>query len=345
MARVWIASLSGVVSNWGSAPIFVGGALTAAAVLLLFVGMQRTLGNRANSVAKQLDRLGVYEPAPAASRLEMLTQRARHRPRPVYSPTAGGSKPTYTQKLARDFAQADLKITVGEYLVLTSVLASLGAIVGFALPIGGHVVLGAVLLVVGLYGPRIYVTRRKRRRMRAFNAQLADMVALMSGALRSGYSLAQAMDLAAREGPAPAGPEFERVVREIALGLTPEEAFGNLIVRMESEDLVLLVTALNVQREVGGNLVEVLETIANTIRERTKLVGEVRVLTAQQQYSGYLIALLPVALSVMLTIINPNYILSVFKDTTWCGWTMAGCSGAMIFTGFLIIRKIVDIKV
>jgi tight adherence protein B len=167
----------------------------------------------------------------------------------------------------------------------------------------------------------------------------------MSGALRSGFSMLQSMELVAREGPEPVSKEFERVVREVGLGFSPEEALANMVERMQSEDLELLVTAINVQREVGGNLVEVLDTIANTIRERVKLVGQVRVLTAQQQFSGYIIALLPVALALILGIINPNYMLSVFSKTTYCGWTMLGCSATSVLSGFLVIRKIVDIKV
>jgi len=229
--------------------------------------------------------------------------------------------------------------------MFSAILSSVGALIGFALPLGGHVVLGVVLLLAGWYGPRFWLKRKRRQRMSAFNNQLADVIGIMGGALRSGYGLVQAMELAGREGPSPTGPEFERVVREIGLGLSSDEALNNLVVRMESEELVLMVTALNVQREVGGNLVEVLETIASTIRERTKLTAEVKVLTAQQAYSGYIIALLPVALALLLTVINPNYMLSIFRDTTWCGWTMVGCSGSMIFAGFLIIRKIVNIQV
>jgi tight adherence protein B len=106
-----------------------------------------------------------------------------------------------------------------------------------------------------------------------------------------------------------------------------------------------MVTAINVQREVGGNLAEVLDTIAGTIRDRVKLKGEVRALTAQQQYSGYILALLPVALALVLFIINPTYMLGLYTKTHWCGWVMTGCSVVMVLSGFLVIQRIVDIKV
>ena len=131
----------------------------------------------------------------------------------------------------------------------------------------------------------------------------------------------------------------------MGIGIPPEEALSHLVDRMQSEDLNLLVTAVNVQREVGGNLVEVLEIIATTIRERLKLLGEVGVLTAQQSLSGNIIALLPVGLGLMLFIINPKYMLSMFNDTHWFGWTVISCSLVMVITGLIIIRRIVDIKV
>jgi tight adherence protein B len=213
------------------------------------------------------------------------------------------------------------------------------------LPIPGHVILALALAVAGLWVPRLYITSARNRRLRAFNTQLADTIGLLSGALRSGYSLLQAMELVAREGPSPVSGEFERVVREVGLGLSPEEALANLVRRMQSDDLELMVTAINVQREVGGNLAEVLDTIASTIRERVKLKGEIRVLTSQQQYSGYIVGLLPVGLSLILFIINPTYMSNVFTKTQWCGWTMFGCSAAMILAGFLAIQRIVDIEV
>jgi tight adherence protein B len=348
MGGWWLANLPLADSSFGSGPALLAGALAAGAVLLILVGASRAITGRVNSVTHRLDEFIAPAGAPAEpGALAALGKRSRRekKRRVGANASADANASTYSLKVARALAQADLRITVGEFLVVSAILASVGALIGFALPLGGHFILGFALLFAGWYGPRLYVNRKRNQRLDAFNGQLADMLGLMSGALRSGYSLLQAMELSAREGPEPAGPEFDRVVREIGFGLSPEEALNNLVTRMESEELVLMVTALNVQREVGGNLVEVLESIANTIRERTKLLGEVKVLTAQQEISGYVIALLPVGLTLILLIINPSYMLSVFQETTWCGWTMVGCSAIMILTGFLIIRRIVNIKV
>lgn len=323
------------------------GLMAGGGIALLFLGLQRVVDTQANPLGRRLDELLLPVSGVTA---EPTTRRGRRERRrrviPVYVPEDDtGTSRSFTMRLARDLARADIKITVGEFMVLTVVLASVGGLVGFALPIGGHFLLGVLLLLGGVYGPRAYVSRRKQNRQNLFNQQLADVVTLMSGSLRAGYSLLQAMELVAREAPQPVASEFDRVVREVGLGLSPEEALANLVERMQSEDLELLVTAINVQREVGGNLVEVLDTISGTIRDRVKLIGEVRVLTAQQQYSGYIVALLPVALALLLGIINPSYMLGVFQETTWCGWTMAGCSLVMIFSGFLLIRRIVNIQV
>jgi len=323
------------------------GLLMGAGIALLFVGLQRIVDTRVNVVANRIDTIlpSRASSAERAPRRGLGLRNRRDRPRVYWQEDDASGSRSFTNGLARDLARADIKITVGEYTVITVVLASVGALLGFALPIAGHYLLAVIMLAVGFYGPRVYVTRRKRKRQQLFNTQLADVITLMSGSLKAGYALLQSMELVAREAPQPVAGEFDRVVREVGLGLSPEEALGNLVERMQSEDLELLVTAINVQREVGGNLVEVLDIIASTIRDRVKLLGEVRVLTAQQQYSGYIIALLPVALALLLGLINPSYMLGVFQETTWCGWTMLGCSAIMILAGFLLIRQIVNIKV
>ena len=332
----------GDINAGGTGLALLLGLMIGGGIALLFVGWQRALDGNTTNVVRRLDQV-VNVSVPMG---EMRSRRGRRdrRRQPGY-PGAEEQISTANLKLARDLARADLKITIGEFRVMRLTLASVGALLGFAVPLGGRFLLAAVLLASGYFFPLVWVSRRKRARQDAFDGQLADTITLMSGALRSGYSLLQAMELVARESTPPISLEFDRVVREVGLGLSPEEALANLVDRMQSEDLELFVTAINVQREVGGNLVEVMETISNTIRERVKLEGAVRVLTAQQQFSGYIIAALPVGLALMLGIINPNYMLGVFSSTVFCGWTMLGCSVIMLGTGFLIIRQIVNIQV
>jgi tight adherence protein B len=311
--------------------------LTMLSVLLIFAGLRRMAVRRESSISNRLAAFG-----------------ARNAPAALPKQGAGGglqiagmvdravSRQTFAQRLARDLARADLKITVGEYLVAVAVLVCLGILIGMVLK---NVVVVLALVCAAIIIPRVIVSQRRTRRLRDFNAQLADTITLLANSLRSGYSLLQAMELVSRESRAPMSTEFERVVREVGLGLAPEEALANLVRRIQSDDLELMVTAINVQREVGGNLAEILDTISTTIRERVKLKGEIRVLTSQQQYSGYIIAAMPVALALVLFAINPNYMTRLFTETHWCGLCLVGTSIAMILTGFFVILKIVNIEV
>jgi len=153
----------------------------------------------------------------------------------------------------------------------------------------------------------------------------------------------QSMETVAEQLPAPISVEFHRVTQEIGLGLHYEEALLNMLRRVPSDDLDLMITAINIQGRVGGNMAEILDTIGHTIRERVRIKGEIRVLTAQQMISGYILTLLPIGLALVLYLLNKEYIGRMFTDP--CGWIMLGTSVIMVVTGFLIIRKIVDIEV
>ncbi len=247
----------------------------------------------------------------------------------------------FAQHISLDLARANLKLTVPEYLIIT-VLVMLLTTLAAAL-ISKSVAVGFIFGLASLYLPRWYVRSRERKRVAAFNAQLGDTIGIMANSLRSGYSLLQAMELVAKETPAPMGEEFGRVVREVGLGLSPERALENLVRRINSDDLDLMVTAIKVQHEVGGNLSKILDTIGNTIRERVRIKGEIKVLTAQQSLAGYIIAGLPMALAGVLLLLNPEYIMKLFTP----GWyiLMPICGGLGIVLGFVTIRKIVAIEV
>lgn len=247
----------------------------------------------------------------------------------------------FAQQIALDLARANLKLTVSEYLITTALVAL--ATMALTAMISRTVIVGFIFGLASLYLPRWYVRSRERKRVTAFNDQLADTIGIMANSLRSGYSLLQAMELVARETPPPMGEEFGRVVREVGLGLTPERALENLVRRINSDDLDLMVTAIKVQHEVGGNLSKILDTIGNTIRERVRIKGEIKVLTAQQSLAGYIIAGLPLALTGVLLLLNPSYVMKLFAP----GWyiVMPICGGLGIVLGFIAIRKIVAIEV
>ncbi len=245
----------------------------------------------------------------------------------------------FGKKIKIALAKADLKITVAEYFAL-QVITTVGAFALVTLFRG--IILGVVAGAVGFFAPRIYVNRRQNKRLLKFETQLPDTVSLWVNGLRSGYSVMQAMEAIAKESPEPTSTEFRRVVQEVQLGISMEDGLDHMLQRVESEDLDLIVTAVNIQREVGGNLAEILEVIGHTIRERIKLKGEIRVLTSQGRYTGYLISGLPIVLALFLMVVNPNYMGGLFENRM-CGWPMIGIALGMIGLGTAAIQRIVDI--
>ena len=248
----------------------------------------------------------------------------------------------FGQNISTQLARADLKITPGEYIVLT-ITSILGTGLITYVVMHRNLILTLGGLVLGFFLPRFYVKYRQAKRLRDFNNQLGDAINLLANGLRSGYSLLQAMDAVANEMPPPISEEFQRVVREIGLGLSNERAMNNMLRRIPSDDLDLMITAINVQHEVGGNLAEILEVISHTIRERIRIKGEIRVLTSQQMLSGYIVSFLPIGLGLLLYLMNPDYMGAMFQEP--CGWAMIAVGVISMAVGFVIIRKIVNIEV
>ncbi len=239
-------------------------------------------------------------------------------------------------------ARADLHITPGEYAMVHVASVAIFFIVGWMILFGGNIIGGVIAGMVGFLAPRIYVGFRKGKRLRMFENQLADTLGMWVNGLRSGYSVLQAMEAIADEAPEPTASEFRRAVTEITLGITREDSFLHMLNRMPSDDLDLVITAVNIQQEVGGNLAEILDIISHTIRERVKLKGEIRVLTSQGRMTGYIIGGLPIVLAVFLYFVSGDYMKRMFRNKT-CGWPLLGCGAGLIGLGTAAIQKIVDI--
>jgi tight adherence protein B len=254
------------------------------------------------------------------------------------------SERTFGKKWRQKLSRADLKLTVAEFFALHFIsMAGVFALSYFIL-FSGDVIFSIIGAFIGFFIPRIVVGRRISKRLIEFENQLPDTLSLWVNALRSGYSVLQAMEAISRDAPEPTKTEFKRVVQEVQLGIDMEDAFLHMLERVESEDLDLVVTAVNIQREVGGNLSEILEVISTTIRERIKLKGEIRVLTSQGRITGYLISGLPIALAMLLNVMNPGFISPMFENRL-CGWPMLGLGLALIGIGTAVIQKIVDIEI
>jgi len=244
------------------------------------------------------------------------------------------------QKLER----ANVKLTNLEFMLSHFGAAAGTFVISMLFVARGDIVFSTIGGMVGFFIPRIMVGRMINNRLHAFEDQLPDTLGLWVNALRSGFSVLQAMEAIAKDAPEPTVTEFRRVVKEVQLGIDMEDALEHLVNRIDSEDLDLVVTAVNIQREVGGNLAEILEVISTTIRERIKLKGEIRVLTSQGRATGYLISFMPIALAFFLNFANPGYMGQMFNNRT-CGWPLIGVGLALIGMGTAVIQKIVDIEI
>jgi tight adherence protein B len=256
--------------------------------------------------------------------------------------------------LARDIARADLKLKPSEFLLIWA-----GSVVGIPiamlllsafLPTLGNPLFLLIGAFIGFMLPRFWLSRRRSGRLGAFNKQLPDTITLIANALRAGSSFLQAIELVVRESRPPISTEFGRVIREVNLGLPFDQALENMVRRVRSDDLELMATAISIQHQVGGNLAEILDSIAYTIRERVRIQGEIRTLTAQQRLSGYVVGFLPIGLAGFLFIAAPGFMKPMFDNPPEILGLPAGVvilifGGFMMFMGFMFIRKIVDIEV
>ncbi len=252
---------------------------------------------------------------------------------------------SFGERVSRDLARADLKFKPGEYFSLIIIAAFMMGLLGYVLG-GKSILLAVVGLGFGATLPSMYVKSEQKKRLVKFNNQLGDMLNLMVNGLKAGFSTMQAMEAVSRELAPPICDEFRRVIQEMQLGLSMEKALDNLLRRIPSPDLDLVVTAINVQREVGGNLAEILDTISFTIRERVRVKGEIRVLTAQQAFSGKFLSLLPVFVVLALYLFNKPYILQ-FTDpaNAPCSYIALGLAVMLIVFGYMALQKLAQIEV
>jgi tight adherence protein B len=252
---------------------------------------------------------------------------------------------SFGERISRELARADLKFKPGEYIALYVIAIIGGGFISFLL--GGRLLVSAVIgAVSGAMLPRMYVKRQQTKRLNRFNDQLPDMLNLMVNGLRAGFSTLQAMEAVSKELPAPICDEFRRVVQEMQLGIPMEKALANLLRRIPSQDLDFLITAINVQREVGGNLAEIMDVISYTIRERVRIKGDIRALTAQAMYSGRALAIMPVGLLCILWFLNRSYVMEFFnKDTLLCGGIALGTAAVLIVVGYFVMTRIANVEV
>jgi len=263
-------------------------------------------------------------------------------------------KRDWGSNLARELAQADLVLKPSEFLAIraAAIVGIPAAMVALSLfvPMLASPLVWVGGVVIGFWLPKFWLGRRKAKRLKAFNSGLADTITLLANSLRAGSSFLQSIEMVVREAQAPISTEFSRVIREVNLGLPLDDALANLQRRMKSDDLGLMTTAIAIHHSVGGNLAEILDMIAFTIRERVRIKGEIRTLTAQQRMSGYVVGFLPIALVLLLSVIAPTFMSPMLMQPPSLfgqpmGLFILALGGIMMGIGFLLIRRIVDIEV
>lgn len=251
----------------------------------------------------------------------------------------------YKRKIQLELQRAHILLKPEEYITVciilvfalgtfTFVLFSTSSMAIFVAIVGG---------IIGWFIPSIYLKIKIRKRIKHLNDQLNDAIVLISNSLKAGYSFFQAVDIVSKEMTGPIAEEFSLLQKEVNFGTTTENALENLVNRVSSDDLELVVTAVMIQRQVGGNLAEVLDNISSTIRERISIKGEVRTVTAQGRISGLIISILPPGLVFILFLINREHISVLFTDPL--GLAILGFSVLMELMGIYFISKIVKIDV
>ena len=324
-------------------------AAAAIAVLLIFVGLAS-----GSDVSARLERYGSATQAEAEPKQRQNVGELISASAAMANLNRVVERRDWGANLARELARADLALKPSEFLAIR-VAALVGiplAMVALSPFIGAlsNPLVWVIGAVVGFLLPRFWLNRRKSKRLKAFNSNLADTITLLANALRAGSSFLQGLEMVVRETAPPISTEFDRVIREVNLGLPMEQALVNITRRVRSDDLELMTTAITIHHQVGGNLAEILDSIAFTIRERVRIKGEIKTLTAQQRMSGYVVGLLPVALVGVLSFISPNFMSPMFQKPPEvfglpAGVIVLSIGGVMMFIGFMIIRRIVDIEI
>jgi tight adherence protein B len=333
-----------------SAPVrfpLAAAAVAAAATMVVFIGLGRLI-ERSESVSDRLDALSAaptpiasLEPTSAAPSGSLVRRLATTTLEPLLKVLNQIlSQRSFSASIATQLARANLALTVPEYVLVT--LGSGLALFVLTLVLLRQVLFASGAALVGLFLPRISVQRRQAKRLLAFQEQLPDILTMLVGSLRSGYGITIAMDTVSKQMPAPAADEFNRVVREIGLGASITQALANLVRRVRSDDLDLVVTAIGIQYDVGGNLATILEAISGTIRERIRLKGQLRALTAQQGLQRIILTLLPVVLAGAIYLLQPAYIMALFQPGPWVLIPIA--AAVLVVLGYVVMGKLSQIE-
>ncbi len=318
----------------------------AAGVILLFVVL---LSPRKAQPVNLGDQLGVYS---ASSATAEARQRSRAKAKPESASITTQARAAAERALSRNSGieaniaarldAAGMSIKSSEWVLMHAGIAFLAGILGLLLTSGSPIGL-LLFLAIGAIGPWLYLSIKRSRRLKAFDANLADTLQLMSGSLSAGLSLAQSMDTIVREGTEPITSEFKRVIVESRLGVPLEDALDGVSERMQSKDFKWVVMAIRIQREVGGNLAELLNTVASTLREREYLRRHVQALSAEGRLSCWILGGLPPVFFLYLTVSQPSYVKPLYTEPI--GWAMLVTTAVLLSVGIFWMSKVSKVDV
>lgn len=298
------------------------------AVILAFIGILRWLAEARKMGDRLLNTVGAVTKEETGNSLRDV----------VNSQLRGTSM---AAKIERQLIAADSKFTVAEFLMIRMGLTLMALLLGWL--ISGYLLGGVLLAIIGWGLPAFYLRRQQNQRLKAFADQLPDFLNLLVSSLRAGYGLLHALTVVKDEMPDPIATEFSRVLREISLGYSVGEALDHLVDRIDNSDLELIVTSIHIQSEVGGNLAEVMETIAHTIRERIQINNEISVMTTQQRATGGILSAMPFIIGAILMLINGEYMMEMFQPT----WVLIipATAVVLIVMGNFVMQLMMKIEV
>jgi tight adherence protein B len=311
--------------------IFVTVLLVFYSIYLLFFEQRVTIKNRLKQTGKSLNQYHEDQDKKQKGLLKGILQQAIR--------FAEGSN--YYERIKIKLLQAYIKMKPIEFIEI-SIMA--GLFLGMMLWMSsGNLFIALLGLVLGFRVPELLLESIRKKRAKQLNDQLPQALSLISNGLRAGFSFSQAMAVVGREMEAPIADEFAKVLRDNSYGKNMDEALQELGKRTADEDLDIFITTLLIHLQVGGDLSEILDTISETIRERVKLKGDIRTMTAQSQMSAVIIGIMPVAIAAVMFVLNPSYIGSLFSDPL--GLIMVGVAAGMMLLGDFLLTRIVKMKI
>jgi len=311
-----------------------------AAVTLLVIGISQMRGSGQQALSRRLEEFSRGERSrPSSGGDESLLRPADRSKLGPFAGILAGSRGVESSTLALE--RAGIPLRVGEYMTIRFAAALLLFLITFML--ARNLLIALPMVPIGYFLPRWYVGSRRRQRQAKINGQLEEMLTLVSNSLKSGYGLLQSFEYASRQLSPPLASELKRMLQEASLGAGAESAIQALGERIASPDMEMVVTAIGIQRSVGGNLAQTLDNVAYTMRERDRIRGEIKTLTSQQRMTGIIIGGLPIFVGLIMFAINPDYMLPLFTETV--GKVLLLMAVGMEALGIFLIRSLLAFDV